>query len=261
MLKECEAIWLNQLAYKSAWHLQDHLANEIATGEHPVTLLLLEHPHTYTFGRCGHINNLIWDEAELARRGISLEWTDRGGDVTYHGPGQLVGYPLLILGKIQASTVGELSRLPQADYLGYLRRLERCLILTLERLGVPAFQKSGMTGVWIRSENIPQSRSELPAKIAAIGVKIDAQGISHHGFALNVNPDMVYWEGIIGCGLEKYPTTSCAEIIFPPPPMEKVIEKLIESFGEVFNYKMVRKILQEDRSIAGFLSTLASPQA
>jgi len=241
--------------YSKAWSLQEYLANEIAAGEHPETLLLLEHPPTYTFGRSGHIKNLIWDEDELTRKGIVLEWTDRGGDVTYHGPGQLVGYPLLKLGTIQASTRGDLSRIPQADYLEYLRQLERMLILTLSRLGVPAFQKSGLTGVWIRPENIPQSYGQLPAKIAAIGVKIDARGISRHGFALNVNPDMAYWDGIIGCGLEEYPVTSLTELSFPPSPKEMVIAELVDSFGEVFNYEMVVKDLLEDRAIAGFLST------
>ena len=248
MKSECIAIWLNRVEYSKAWSLQEYLANEIAAGEHPETLLLLEHPPTYTFGRSGHIKNLVWDEDELTRKGIVLEWTDRGGDVTYHGPGQLVGYPLLKLGTIQESTRGDLSRIPQADYLEYLRQLERMLILTLSRLGVPAFQKSGLTGVWIRPENIPQSHGQLPAKIAAIGVKIDARGISRHGFALNVNPDMAYWEGIIGCGLEEYPVTSLAELSFPPPPLEKVIAELVDSFGEVFNYEMVAKNLHEDRA-------------
>lgn len=260
MKPECQVTWLNQMEYAKAWRLQDHLAKEIAAGEHPETLLLLEHPNTYTFGRRGHIENLIWDENELARKGIALEWCDRGGDVTYHGPGQLVGYPLLKLGMIQQGTEGDPTRIPQADYLGYLRRLERSLILTLECLGVPGLQISGLTGVWIRPENIPHSRSEFPAKIAAIGVKIDAQGISHHGFALNVNPDMAYWEGIIGCGLEHYPVTSLAELIFPPLLMEKVIEKLIDSFGEVFGFKMVVKDLEEDQSIVGYLDTWPASQ-
>ena len=100
-----------------------------------------------------------------------------------------------------------------------------------------------------------KSYGQLPAKIAAIGVKIDARGISRHGFALNVNPDMAYWDGIIGCGLEEYPVTSLTELSFPPSPMEMVIAELVDSFGEVFNYKMVVKKLHEDRAIASFLST------
>ena len=246
----CVVHRLGLVDYQDAWELQERLAGEIAAGERPPTLLLLEHPHTLTFGRRGHAENLLWDPAELERRGVATFWVDRGGDVTYHGPGQLVGYPLLPLapGKLQPDKAPGLRsapangapRLPQADYVGYVRRLERTLILALAGLGVAARQVEGLTGVWV--EGGAAQKSGL-AKIAAIGVKVDARGVSRHGFALNVSPDMSYWQGIVGCGLEGYIVTSLAELLREPPGMETVIEAVVASFGYVYGYELVDEAL------------------
>ena len=244
MTELCEVRHLGLVEYQAAWELQDTLAAEVADGGRPPTLLLLEHPHTYTFGRRGHLENLLWDEAELARRGVTIHWVDRGGDVTYHGPGQLVGYPLLPLGVAGLrfdSTSGSVH-LPQADYVGYVRRLEETIILALARLGVPARQVDGMTGVWVeqvadRSRN-SNLDSPLVAKIAAIGVKVDARGVTRHGFALNVAPDMSFWEGIIGCGLVGYPVTCLAELLGAPPPMTRVADEVVRAFAQVFKYEI-----------------------
>lgn len=246
MKEACAVQQLGIIDYEEAWQLQGRLAGEIAAGLRPPTLLLLEHPHTYTFGRRGHIENLLWDEAELTRRGVSIHWVDRGGDVTYHGPGQLVGYPLLPLNaeglRIDPTSGG--PRLPQADYVGYIRKLEETLILALASLGLAAGQMKGLTGVWIqpdvlsRCKNCPPDQKQPPAKIAAIGVKVDVKGVSRHGFALNVDPDMTYWKGIIGCGLTNYPVTSLAELLKPVPSMERVSQAIIQAFGEVFGYEM-----------------------
>lgn len=240
MKERCVVHRLGEVAYERAWRLQEVLAAEIARGERTPTLLLLEHPHTYTFGRGGHAENLLWDEAELARHGIGVHWVDRGGDATYHGPGQLVGYPLLPLapGGLHATNRNGSNRLPQADYVGYLRRLETALIEAMQKLGVSACQVEGLTGVWVRP-HLVQELSQLPAKIASIGVKVDARGISRHGFALNVDPDMTYWDGIVGCGLKDYPVASLAGLLVPPPRMEIVMEAVTEAFGETFDYQMV----------------------
>jgi lipoate-protein ligase B len=210
---------------------------------------LLEHPHTYTFGRRGHIENLLWDEAELERRGIAVHWVDRGGDVTYHGPGQLVGYPLLPLSPtpLLTQTTTGAPRLPQADYVGYVRRLEQMLILSLASFGLDSHQEDGLTGVWVSRDgdskpSIPDqspARSLDTAKIAAIGVKVNARGVSLHGFALNVNPDMTYWQGIVGCGLVGYPITCMAELLDPVPGMEAVIQAVINAVGKIFQYEMI----------------------
>jgi lipoate-protein ligase B len=225
---------LGLIEYETAWKLQNEYAAEIAEGKRPPTLLLLEHPHVYTFGRKGHAENLLWNEEQLKKKGISTHWVDRGGDVTYHGPGQLVGYPLLPLGKLNND-----NKLPEADYVGYIRRLEKTLIATLMHFGIAAGQRSGLTGVWVQADaysRCPRCRpedKEKPAKIAAIGVKVDAHGVSRHGFALNVNPDMEYWDGIIACGLSE-PVVSLADLLDPVPSMEQVKQEVITAFNEMF---------------------------
>lgn len=246
----CDVRDLGLIEYERAWKLQDKYASEIAAGTRPPTLLLLEHPHVYTFGRKGHSENLLWGEQQLKERGVAVHWVDRGGDVTYHGPGQLVGYPLIPLGLPHSNPSpdgrgekGE-GRIPEADYVGYVRKLEKTLILALARLGVGAGQMSGLTGVWVQADVYsrcprckPEDR-EKPAKIAAIGVKVDAHGVSRHGFALNVNPDMTYWDGIVACGLADYPIVSLADLLTHPPDMQGVKREVVAAFGEVFGYEM-----------------------
>jgi len=239
---ECDVHDLGLIDYVRAWKLQDDLAAEIAAGLRPPTLLLLEHPSVYTFGRKGHAENLLWGEMELKKRGVDIHWVDRGGDVTYHGPGQLVGYPLLPLGKVDQH-----EHLPQADYVGYVRRLEQTLIEGLANLGLVAGQMSGLTGVWVQADVWsrclrcrPEDRLK-PAKVAAIGVKVDVRGISHHGFALNVAPDMSFWDGIVACGLSDYPVASLTDILNPLPDMRRVKQEITKAFGKVFDYTMVLK--------------------
>ena len=210
-------------------------------------MLLLEHPHVYTFGRGGQAANLLWNESQLKDKGIAIHWVDRGGDVTYHGPGQLVGYPLIPLTPIPSLPPplpkGE-GRIPQADYVGYIRKLEKTLIVALARLGVVAGQRSGKTGVWVQADvwsRCPRCRPEdkqKPAKLAAIGVKVDARGVTRHGFALNVDPDMSYWDGIIACGLSDEPVASLADLLSPVPGMDRVKQEIASAFGEVFEYEM-----------------------
>jgi len=238
-LPDCHVLRLGLQPYREVRALQESLAAQIAVGQVPPSLLLLEHPHTYTFGRRGKASNLLWDEATLRRRGVEVHWIDRGGDVTYHGPGQLVGYPLLPLGRVEAS-----GHLPQADYVGYLRKLEAVLIRALAELGIPAGQISGQTGVWVqpdvasRCAHCPPELKLAPSKIASIGVKVDAHGISRHGFALNVAPDMSYWKGIIACGLENQNQISLEYLLDPTPGMERVIDKVVGAFGATFGFEM-----------------------
>ncbi len=242
-----EIIDLGLIEYESAWKLQNEYAAEIAEGKRPPTLLLLEHPHVYTFGRKGHAENLLWNEEQLKQKNISTHWVDRGGDVTYHGPGQLVGYPLIPLNPIRPDRFqSESSRLEddpikpvRSDYVGYIRNLEKTLIVTLARFGIVAGQRTGKTGVWIQADvhsrcvNCKPEDRESPAKIAAIGVKVDARGVTRHGFALNVNPDMTYWNGIVPCGLTE-PVVSLADLLDPAPDMQSVKEEIIKAFLEVF---------------------------
>ncbi len=237
---------LGLIDYDSAWKLQDQYATEIAQGKRKPTLLLLEHPHVYTFGRKGNAENLLWNETQLKEKGISTFWVDRGGDVTYHGPGQLVGYPLIPLGKLKSDRFQEESSSSDddlikpvrfdVDYVGYIRNLEKMLIGVLMNYGIASGQIKGKTGVWVQADvhsRCPRCKPEdkqKPAKIAAIGVKVDAHGISRHGFALNVNPNMEYWDGIIPCGLTE-PVVSLADLLPNLPSMQDVKEKVKESFS------------------------------
>lgn len=223
----CHVYDLGLIEYEPAWQLQEKLAEEIWRGKRPPALLLLEHPHTYTFGRQGKPENLLWDASELARRGVKVFWVDRGGDVTYHGPGQLVGYPLL---PVTTRTEGETIKI---DSMGYIRKLEMALVQALKTLGVPAQTTPGMTGIWT-----PGSQEDRLEKVAAIGVKVDSRGISRHGFAINVAPDMSYWQGIIGCGLAGYQATSLAQLLVPAPEMDEVKKAVTQALGEAFELKM-----------------------
>ncbi len=235
----CEVHLLGTLAFREAYSLQDRMAGEIAAGVRPQSLLLLEHPHTFTFGRRAKPENLVWGRAELVSRSLEVHWTDRGGDVTYHGPGQLVGYPLLRLGRLDPT-----GRLPQADYVGYVRRLEQVLIRAVATLGLASGQRRGLTGVWVEPEvasrcpSCPPAAKRAPSKLASIGIRVDAQGISRHGFALNVAPDMSYWQGIIACDLPGASIISLAELLDPAPPMPEVTQAVVAEFGRVFGLEM-----------------------
>ncbi len=239
---ELDILDLGLMEYEAAWKLQDDYAAEIAAGKRPPTLLLVEHPHVYTFGRTGHMENLLWDRAQLETRGVSIHWVDRGGDVTYHGPGQLVGYPLLPLG-VPRPQSPDTGLIPRADYVGYIRKLEVTLIAALAKLGLVSGQRRGLTGVWIQADvysRCPRCKPEdrhKPAKIAAIGVKVDARGISRHGFALNVNPDMSYWDGIIACGLQDEPVVSMEDLLSPAPSMQTVKDVVSAAFVKEFGFQ------------------------
>lgn len=241
--KTCEVFHLGTIDFLSARAIQQDLASEIGAGERPPALLLLEHPHTFTFGGSAHAGNLLWSERELADRGVEVHWTDRGGDATYHGPGQLVGYPVLPLGRLKAD-----GRLPKGDFIGYLRDLETMLIRAIADLGLGAGQRKDHTGVWVQPDiasrciNCPPAARRVPSKLASIGVRVTAQGVSQHGFALNVAPDMEYWEGIVACGLPDTPMVSLANLLDPAPTMERVTEAIVKEFGNVFQLDMVEAI-------------------
>jgi len=231
----CEIHVLETISFEKAWILQDKIAAEIAAREQPPTLLLLEHPHTYTFGSRGDPTNLLFSERELRERGIVVHWVDRGGDVTYHGPGQLVGYPLIPLENITWD-----GRVPRVDYVGYIRKLETVIIRSLTHFGIESGQIDGLTGVWIQQDFAALSSSlphGSPSKIASIGVKVDSHGITRHGFALNVDPDMSFWEGIIACGLADHHQISLADLLSPPPKLDTVQQTICNEFLDVFGYK------------------------
>jgi lipoyl(octanoyl) transferase len=195
--------------YQDAWALQKELADARRSGAVPDTLVLLEHPHTYTIGRSGTRDHVFLSAGELEERGITCLEVDRGGDVTYHGPGQLVGYPILDLG-------------PRPDVGHYLRNLEGCLIEVLGDFGIAAGRLEGYTGVWIDDR-----------KIAAIGVKV-SQGITTHGFALNVLTDLSLFSHILPCGIPDKSVTSIAAELGRAPEMRVVEDGVVARFQSRF---------------------------
>lgn len=212
------------LDYMEAWALQKRLAAARAAGAVPDTLILLEHPHTYTLGRSGHMEHLLMDEAERARLGVSVHAVDRGGDITYHGPGQLVIYPIRYLGRPDAS-----GHLPAQDFIGYIRQLEALLIDVLAHYDITARRMEGFTGAWVDSPRGPE-------KVAAIGVKISAAGVTQHGAALNLDPDLRFFEGIVPCGIPDKGVTSIARLRgASAPSMAELIEVLTSCYMHRFD--------------------------
>jgi len=191
-----ETVWLGEIGYREALDVQlDHVERR-AERRIPDTLLLLTHPNVYTLGRGGDEANLLVTRESLASEGIPLERVSRGGDITYHGPGQLVGYPIVRMGR------PEVHR--------FVRSLEAALIDALAEFGISARRIEGLTGVWAGER-----------KIASIGVGL-RHWITYHGFALNVTTDLSYFRRIHLCGLKGRDATSIAEVRGSAPPMEAV---------------------------------------
>ncbi|MCD9021289.1 lipoyl(octanoyl) transferase LipB [Cohnella silvisoli] len=214
--------WLSRLDYGEAWDLQKKLIQEIDREERNDTLLLLEHTPTYTIGSDRHPEHLLYGKEELARRGIALYEIDRGGDITYHGPGQLVGYPLLYL-----DAVG-------LDLHAYLRKLEEAIIKLLADFGIVGGRKQEYTGVWVGD-----------LKIAAIGVKFNKARtrrgfVTSHGFALNVKKDVEQegFQGIIPCGIDEYGVTSIETLTGSEINVEEIGRRIVPYFTEVFGYSI-----------------------
>ena len=209
----CELRDLGRIDYGRALELQRALVEKRKQGLVPDQFLLVEHPHVITIGRNGKPDHLLASEDVLRRAGISFFPTDRGGDITYHGPGQLVGYPILDL------------REWQRDVVAYVRSIEQALIDTLADFGIAAGREPGMTGVWVEGR-----------KIAAIGVHI-SRWVTSHGFALNVTTDLRYFQYIVPCGLSK-PVTSMAAELGAAPERAELIASLARHFAEQFGFEM-----------------------
>ena len=208
--------WLGTVPYANALQIQEETAALRAAGEAPDTLLLLEHPPTITLGRGADRANVLTPPELLAARGIALVETDRGGDVTFHGPGQLVGYPILNLAALS----------PAPDLHRYLRQLEEVLIQTLARFGVTGARFPPHTGVWT---GFP----DAPAKAAAIGIKV-SRWITRHGFALNCDIDLADFDVIVPCGIRDFPVTSISRASGHTVSVESARSMVVERFAEVF---------------------------
>jgi len=213
MMRACEVRELGRLSYGDALALQNKLVAERQLGRIPDQLLLVEHPHVITQGRNGHEENLLASKQILERAGISFYSTNRGGDITYHGPGQIVGYPILDL------------REWKRDVHAYVRAIEQTILDTLLDFGINAGRVEGMTGVWVDGK-----------KVAAIGVHI-SRWVTSHGFALNHTTDLSYFQYIVPCGLTK-PVTSLQELGVKASRAE-VTEALVRHFGRLFELETV----------------------
>lgn len=203
-----QVVDLGRMRYAAAIELQQAVVERRKCGEIPDQLLIVEHPHVITMGRNGHSENLLASTELLERAGIEFHHTDRGGDVTYHGPGQIVGYPIVDL------------RDWKRDVGAYLRALEQVLIQTLDEFEIAAGRMQGATGVWVDG-----------AKVAAMGVHI-SRWVTSHGFALNLDPDLDYFRYIVPCGLRQ-PVTSM-RALGCSAGREAVVAAIAGAFARVF---------------------------
>jgi lipoate-protein ligase B len=210
MSSACAVDRLGTLPYREAWDLQRELVLRRGAGEIPDTLLLLSHPPVITLGRGGTADHLVATADQLTARGVEFVETDRGGDITFHGPGQIVGYTIVDL----ASRGRDLHR--------FLRDVEDVLIRALAAFGIEAGRAPGLTGVWVGD-----------AKVAAIGIRV-TRWITHHGFALNVDTDLSFFDLIVPCGIADRRVTSMRALLGRPVERAAVEDALARAFGEVF---------------------------
>jgi len=214
---------LGRLPYGRGLRIQDELVRQRRRGAIPDQLLYVEHPHVITRGSSAEPRHILVDQEERSRLGLELRDVGRGGDVTYHGPGQLVGYPILDL------------KPDRKDLHRYLRDLEAVLVRALAVFGVEAWREEEHTGVWTEG-----------GKVAAIGVRVSSGWITSHGFALNVAPDLSFFETIVPCGIDDRPVTSLRRLLGRPLSPRELQGPVTAAFGEVFERKphVVRTTLQ-----------------
>jgi len=232
--KEIQFEQLGLIDYKEAWEYQEKLFNQLldlksqnrkaaedAQVQTPNYLLFCSHPHVYTLGKSGHEENLLINDEGLKAKGATFYKINRGGDITYHGPGQIVGYPILDLDNFFT------------DIHKYLRFLEEAVILTLQDYGITAGRIPGLTGVWLDHE------AQLnPRKICAMGVKC-SRWVTMHGFAFNINTDLNYFSNIVPCGISDKKVTSLAQELGYEVPLAEVEEKLRNHIATLFEATII----------------------
>jgi lipoyl(octanoyl) transferase len=218
----CCAIHLGRIGYADAWDLQQRLVAARKTGAAPNLLLFCEHPHVLTLGRNGHLQNLRVPQSALDELGVEFHHSNRGGDVTYHGPGQIVGYPILQLGEIRR------------DVGWYVRQLEEVMMGAAAAFDIDAFRVPGRTGVWTRPASVAPPREE---KLGAIGVHI-SRWVTSHGFAFNVSTDLSYFDLIVPCGIADCRATSLETLLARPVAPAEVLPILTAEFGRAFGLQM-----------------------
>ncbi len=224
-MKECLVVQLGLVSYTATWELQRQLVAARKAAEIPEVLLLCEHPHVITLGRNGKREHLLASDHLLRQMNVEFQITDRGGDITYHGPGQLVGYPILDLSGIRR------------DVVWYVRQLEEVMIRTTAKFGIASGRCEGWAGVWAETGRGKE-------KLAAIGVHI-SRWVTSHGFAYNVRTDLRYFDLIVPCGIADRRPTSLEKLLGRSVQVKDVAPHLTESFGEVFGLEMRHASLEE----------------
>ncbi len=228
-MKELLVFDLGLVEYGAAWELQRRVAAARKAGAIPDVLLLCEHPHVITLGRSGKISNLRVPEEMLRRMGVSFFETNRGGDITYHGPGQLVGYPILNLADIRR------------DVAWYVRSLEEAMIRATGEFGIASKRVSGRTGVWVDVPAYSVTEEEAKEaievkdeeKLAAIGVHL-SRWVTSHGFAYNVSTDLRYFDLIVPCGIAGKRPTSLEKLLGRPVALNEAAPRIAARLGELF---------------------------
>jgi len=212
-------IELGMMEYGAAWELQRRIVAARKVGAVPDVLLLCEHPHVITLGRSGKLANLRAPDHVLRQMGVSFFETDRGGDITYHGPGQIVGYPILNLAEIRR------------DVGWYVRSLEEAMIRATAEFGIDSRRVPGRTGVWI---DVPAESAAEEKKLAAIGVHL-SRWVTSHGFAYNVSTDLRYFDLIVPCGIADKRATSLEKLLGRGVDMKEISSKIAAHLGELFS--------------------------
>ena len=217
-MRICRIVDLGSIGYAEAWALQKRVAAARKAGAIEDVLLLCEHPHVITQGRNGKREHLLTSEHVLRQKGVEFHATDRGGDITYHGPGQIVGYPILNLGAIRR------------DVVWYVRTLEEAMIRATAEFGIIAERVAGKTGIWVRAGNTEE-------KLAAIGVHI-SRWVTSHGFAYNVSTDLRNFDLIVPCGIADRKATSLEKLLGRSVEEKEVAPRIAKHLGELFGLAM-----------------------
>ena len=217
-MRTCYVIELGLMGYAEAWEVQKRVVAARKAGAVSDVLLFCEHPHVITLGRNGKREHLLASEDVLRQKGVEFHETDRGGDITYHGPGQIVGYPILDLDALRR------------DVHWYVRMLEECMIRATAEFGTVARREEGKTGIWVQA-------GEAEEKLAALGVHI-SRWVTSHGFAYNVATDLRYFDLIVPCGITQRQATSLEKLLGRGVKRSEVTSLLAKHFGEVFGLEM-----------------------
>ena len=213
----CTIVNLGFIGWSQAYALQQRVVAARKAGTIPDTLLLCEHPHTITLGRNGNLQNLLAGENVLRQKSVELHHTNRGGDITYHGPGQLVGYPIVNLAGVKR------------DVGWYMRTIEEAMIRASADFGVTAVREAGKTGIWVEQSDVKQPEVVPAEKLAAIGVHL-SRWVTSHGFAYNVATDLRYFQLIVPCGIAERKATSLEKLLGRTVPMAGVADRISRHF-------------------------------